>query len=158
VQSTACLVLAAQGRLDFPVFLFCNLGEDAEHPATLRYLREVAMPYATAHGIQLEKLRRIRRDGTPETLYGRPTRPGSRSLPIPVRMPDTGAPGTRSCTADFKIAVVAVGSVPIAPPRTTPRSPAWDLAGRGPLRACASWAKYNRAGTSRDDPGVVTHR
>jgi hypothetical protein len=33
------------------------------------------------------------------------TRPGSRSLPIPVRM-SNGAPGTRSCTADFKIKVI----------------------------------------------------
>lgn len=30
----------------------------------------------------------------------------SRSLPIPVRMSDTGAPGTRSCTMDFKIRVI----------------------------------------------------
>src|ERR687898_2320058 len=34
------------------------------------------------------------------------SQPGSRSLPIPVRMPDTGAPGTRSCTLDFKIRVI----------------------------------------------------
>jgi hypothetical protein len=33
------------------------------------------------------------------------TRPGSRSLPIPVRM-DNGAPGKRSCTTDFKIRTV----------------------------------------------------
>lgn len=43
--------------------------------------------------------------GETETLYGRLTRPGSRSLPIPVRM-SNGAPGTRSCTADFKIRTI----------------------------------------------------
>jgi hypothetical protein len=32
-------------------------------------------------------------------------KPESRSLPIPIRM-DNGAPGNRSCTADFKIKVI----------------------------------------------------
>jgi hypothetical protein len=64
-----------------------------------------AKPYAAAHGLDLIELHRDRRDGTVETLYGRLTKPGSRSLPIPVRM-DNGAPGTRSCTADFKIKVI----------------------------------------------------
>lgn len=105
VQSTALLVLAATGRIDFPVFLFANVGDDSEDPATLEYVRRYAKPYAAAHGIELNELHRQRRDGTVETLFGRLTRHGSRSLPIPVRMP-SGAPGTRSCTADFKIKVV----------------------------------------------------
>lgn len=105
VQSTALLVLAAQHRLDLPVFLFANTGDDSEHPQTLHYVRSVAAPYAHAHGIELRELHRTRRDGSAETLYGRLTRPGSRSLPIPVRM-SSGAPGTRACTSDFKIAVL----------------------------------------------------
>jgi hypothetical protein len=32
VQSTAALVLAAQGKIDYPVFLFANVGDDSEHP------------------------------------------------------------------------------------------------------------------------------
>jgi hypothetical protein len=76
------------------------------NPATLRYVRDVALPYATDHGIELHELRKVRRDGTVETLHGRLVQPGSRSLPIPVPMPDTGAPGTRSCTLDFKIRVI----------------------------------------------------
>lgn len=104
VQSTALLVLAAQGRIDFPTFIMANVGDDSEHPATLRYVREVAGPYAEAHGIQLQVLDRVKRDGTTETLWGRLMREGSRSLPIPVRM-SNGAPGTRSCTVDFKIRV-----------------------------------------------------
>jgi hypothetical protein len=107
VQSTAALVLSAQGEIDFPVHLFSNVGDDSEHPATLKYVREVSMPYAEAHGIELHELTKRRRDGATETLYGRLTRQGSRSLPIPVRMSDTGAPGRRSCTADFKIRVIA---------------------------------------------------
>jgi hypothetical protein len=105
VQSTALLVLAAQRRIDFRVFLFANVGDDSEDPATLDYLNRYAKPYAARHGIELVELHRERRDGSTETLYGRLTRPGSRSLPIPVRM-SNGAPGTRSCTADFKIRVI----------------------------------------------------
>lgn len=150
MQSTALLVLAAQKVIDFDLFLFSNVGEDSEHPDSLRYFREVATPYAAAHGIELVELFRIpvrgrgaircaaaftfaghaaiRDDHTaqcrgcgrvvavdeagnledhqqPETLLGRLLHPDSKSLPIPVRM-SGGAPGTRSCTADFKIRVV----------------------------------------------------
>ena len=126
VQSTALLVLAAQGRIDFPLFLMANVGEDSEHPATLAYVRNVARPYAEKHGIELVLLDRLRRDGSVETLWGRLMDPKacpcrgesadctkcdgtgtyeSRSLPIPVRM-SNGAPGNRSCTADFKIKVI----------------------------------------------------
>lgn len=105
VQSTSLLVLAAQGVIDFRTFVFANVGNDSEHPATLAYITEHAAPYAARHGIDLWSLDRVRRDGDVETLYGRLMREGSRSLPIPVRM-SNGAPGTRSCTADFKIKVI----------------------------------------------------
>lgn len=85
--------------------MFANVGADSERAATLRYVEEYAKPYAAEQGIELAEVQRIRRDGTVETLHGRLVRPGSRSLPIPVRM-SNGAPGTRSCTADFKIKVV----------------------------------------------------
>lgn len=105
VQSTAALVLAAQGKIDFKTFLFCNVGEDSENPATLDYVRDYARPYALAHGISFEELQATR-FGEPDTIYQRLTRPGSRSIGIPVRMNGSGAPGRRSCTADFKIKVV----------------------------------------------------
>ncbi|MFJ4915886.1 phosphoadenosine phosphosulfate reductase [Streptomyces sp. NPDC088726] len=106
VQSTALLVLAAQGRIDFSTFLMANVGDDSEHPGTLRYLEEYARPYAAEHGIELAVLDRVMvRSGEVRTLYGQLTKEGSRSLAIPVRM-SNGAPGTRSCTADFKIKVV----------------------------------------------------
>lgn len=110
VQSTALLVLAATGHIPHRTFLFANVGDDSEHPATLRYFREVAFDYATAHGIEMHELHRIpkrgRSKGQVETLRGQLMREDSRSLPIPVRM-SNGAPGTRSCTADFKIRVVS---------------------------------------------------
>jgi hypothetical protein len=72
------LVLAATGRIDFPVFLFANTGNDSEDPATLDYLQRYAKPYAGTNGIELHELHRIRRDGSIETLHGRLTREGSR--------------------------------------------------------------------------------
>lgn len=108
VQSTAALVLAAQGKIDFPIFLFSNVGDDSEHPDTLRYVREVAMPYAAAQGIELHELRHMRRDGEEETLYRKLTRPGSRSNGIPIYLEGSGAPGQRSCTDQFKIRRIAV--------------------------------------------------
>lgn len=106
VQSTAALVLAAEGRIDFPLFLFSNVGDDSENPATLKYVEEYAKPYAADHGIELVELDRVMvRSGEHRTLWGELTREGSKSLKIPVRM-SNGAPGTRSCTADYKIKVI----------------------------------------------------
>ncbi|MEU6015088.1 phosphoadenosine phosphosulfate reductase [Streptomyces sp. NPDC058316] len=105
VQSTALLVLAAQGHIDYSTFLFANVGDDSEHPSTLAYIRDVAVPYAAGAGLDLQQLHRHRRDGAMETLWQRLNRPDTRSIPIPVRMAN-GAPGRRSCTADFKIKVI----------------------------------------------------
>lgn len=107
VQSTAALVLAARGELPVDAFLFANVGDDSENPATLRYVREIAMPYAAAHGINLVELQRRRKTGEAETLYGRLTRPGSRSIGIPVRIGHNGMPAPRACTVDFKIKVIS---------------------------------------------------
>lgn len=106
VQSTAMLVLAARRLIDFEVALFANTGDDSEHPATLAFVRDVAMPWAERHGIEVIELQKRRKDGTPETLYGRMVRPGSASMPIPVRL-SSGAPASRSCTAEFKARVLA---------------------------------------------------
>lgn len=108
VQSTAALVLAAQGKIDFPVFLFSNVGDDSEHPDTLAYVQAHAMPFAASHGLALHELRHIRRDGEEETLYRKLTRPDSRSTGIPIYLEGAGAPGRRSCTSEFKIRRIAV--------------------------------------------------
>lgn len=114
VQSTALVIMAAlrDPRLEevmggpIDAALMANVGDDSEHPATLKFVRDVVKPWAAAHDFEVLELDRVKRDGSTETLYGRLTREGSRSLPIPVRM-SNGAPGTRSCTADFKIKVIA---------------------------------------------------
>ncbi|MFG2143705.1 phosphoadenosine phosphosulfate reductase [Streptomyces sp. NPDC048696] len=105
VQSVGLLVLAARRVIPYRTFLFANVGDDSEDPATLDYVRDVAQPYAAKHGIQLHTLDRTTRAGETETLWGRMMRQGSRALPIPVRM-SNGAPGTRGCTRDFKIQVI----------------------------------------------------
>jgi len=108
VQSTALIVLAVQGRIGaVDAALFANVGDDSEHPSTLRYVREVAVPWAAERGLSVMELQRTMRDGSRRTLWQEITRQGSRAIKIPVRMSDTGAPGNRSCTFDYKIAVVA---------------------------------------------------
>lgn len=105
IQSTACLVLAAQGKIDYRTFLFSNVGADSENPLTLEYYHAYAKPFARAHGLELIELQRVKRTGETETIMGR-MKTSLRSLPIPVRM-QNGAPGRRSCTGDFKIDVIA---------------------------------------------------
>ena len=104
VQSTAALVLAAQGRIDFPTFLFANVGDDSENPKTMEYLDEYARPFAAEHGIDLIELTRVMRSGETRTLrqeiVGQP-----RTVPIPVRLVGGGF-GRRRCTDRFKIRVV----------------------------------------------------
>lgn len=107
VQSTAALVLAAQGQIDYRTFAFANVGDDSEYPATMAYLREIAMPFAEHHGLDLVELHRTKKDGTRETLYGRMMAEGSKSLPIPVRFKEGGKPGMRTCTSDFKIQTIS---------------------------------------------------
>jgi hypothetical protein len=104
-QSTALLILAARREIDFGTALFCNVGEDSENPNTIAYVRDIAVPYAAKHDIDLHILQRVKRDGTPETLLQR-LQDSKRSITIPMRMSRTGAPASRNCTSDFKIEVV----------------------------------------------------
>lgn len=114
VQSTAALVLAARGRIDFRTFLMANVGDDSEDPRTMAYVRNVAVPYAAKHGIDLHILDRVKRDGSVETLWQRmaPEREwveeGKHTLrePIPVRG-ENGNPMGRACTQNFKTQVTA---------------------------------------------------
>lgn len=111
VQSTAMLVLAAQGKLglDVDAALFANVGDDSEHPATLNYVRNIAAPWAAQHGLTVHELRKTKRDGTP--ARGLMSHildhddPNTLREPIPVRGMN-GAPLSRSCTADWKVKVV----------------------------------------------------
>lgn len=105
VQSTAALVLATQDKIDYPVFVFANTGDDSEHPDTLDYVRDISIPFAKKNGIEFV-IRQKRRLGKHEhqTILGEVYR-RKRSVPIPARM-SNGAPGNRTCTLDFKIRVI----------------------------------------------------
>ena len=105
VQSTAALVLAAQAEIDFPVFLFANVGNDSEHPATIRYVKDVAKPYAAANGIELAEIVPTK-FGQPITLLQEVVSERIKSISIPIRSQE-GTPGRRSCTKHFKIVPIA---------------------------------------------------
>jgi hypothetical protein len=105
VQSTACLVLAAQGFIPYRTFVFANVGDEAESPDTIRYISQVLKPYAAKHGIEWVDVQKRRRDGTPVDLYLQQMS-HLRSIDIPVRMA-SGAPGLRNCTLHFKIKPIA---------------------------------------------------
>lgn len=105
VQSTAALVLSAQGVFDFSTHVFANVGDDSENPETVEYVKDVIRPYAEAHGVEFIEAHK-KRQGKYEqqTILGEIYR-RKRSVVIPARM-SNGAPGNRTCTIDFKIRVV----------------------------------------------------
>jgi hypothetical protein len=107
VQSVAALVLAAHGEMEVDAFVFANVGEDSENPDTLRYIDEIAKPFAQRHKLQTVEVRKRRKDGVAETLYQKLNRPQSKTLYIPVRIGSGGIPARRSCTNDFKIQPIA---------------------------------------------------
>jgi hypothetical protein len=100
VQSTAAIILAAQGKIDYRLFVFANTGNDSEDPETLEYVRNVSMPYARQNGIELVE---VSKSGMTllELIYS-----DRRTIPIPARLGETLAPANRSCTVDYKILVV----------------------------------------------------
>lgn len=111
VQSTAQLVLASQGRIDYQTFLFANVGNDSEAKATLRYMAEHAGPFADEHGLRLIEIRRVHKRGPEkgqpfQTLRSYVEDRSIRSIPIPVRVAN-GSPGNRQCTERWKIVPVA---------------------------------------------------
>lgn len=111
-QSVAALVLGAEGRIPYRTFVFANVGDDAEDPATLEYNERYSKPYAAAHGLELIELHRVRKPESPATLYQHLVR-SEHSIGIPVRMSGgkspaaAGAPAARHCTVDWKIRVVS---------------------------------------------------
>lgn len=105
VQSTACIVLAAQGMIPYRDFIFANVGNKSESPHTITYVREVLIPFCKANGINWINVQKNRRSGEPVDLYTELHRP-TRSIDIPVRM-SNGSPGNRNCTVEFKIKPIA---------------------------------------------------
>lgn len=105
VQSTACLVLAAQGKIPYRTFIFANVGDKAESPRTIYYVNSVLKPYAKKHGIEWVDVAWIDRQGRQRDLYD-DLLEQQRSINIPAYMPG-GMPGNRKCTEAFKIKPIA---------------------------------------------------
>ena len=83
-SSTACLVLAAEGR-PYKTFIFSNVGNKAESP-TIRYIDEVLKPYAAKHGIDWIDVGWVDRSGHQRDLYEE-LLTQERSINIPAYMP-----------------------------------------------------------------------
>lgn len=107
VQSTACLVLAARGEIPYKHFIFSNVGDLAENPATIEYMEKISTPYAEQHGINLITVQAVWRNGGLKDLYEDTVRPQYKSVRIPLRCEGSGAPGRRGCTENFKVKPIA---------------------------------------------------
>lgn len=108
VQSTALVVLAARREINFPLAIFSNVGDDSEHPATLSYVREIAVPWASERGVEIVEVVRSYRDGTPYPSlleYHRENVHKTGATPLPVKMGEGIA--NRTCTAHWKAQVVS---------------------------------------------------
>lgn len=143
-QSTAALVLAVQGKINFPQFVFANVGEQSE-AKTIRYVRDVAMPYASAHSINLEEVRRVKRDGSfAEGLYERVMSDRYKGVQIPMHL-SNGAPARRHCTVDYKIRVLDKWQKAHGATQANPA-----IVGIG-----ISWDEVQRMRTARDNDAHV---
>lgn len=99
MQSTAALVLAVTGRIDYSTFLFANVGDDSENPNTLAYVNEVAIPYADDNGLEIVSLHR-------NTSIYRHVLSDRRSVVIPIRSIQGGF-GRRGCTDYWKRKIIS---------------------------------------------------
>lgn len=141
VQSTAMIVLAVQKRIDFNVALFSNVGDDSEHPASLKYVREVMQPWAAEHNFPVHEVVTTRR-GEPTTIWNEITRKDSTRNVIPV-YGTVGAPLARICTVDFKIKTIGRWLRANGASKTNPALVAIGI----------STDEIERAGRGKDEPG-----
>jgi hypothetical protein len=116
VQSTAALVLSATGKIDYPIHVFANVGNRAESRQTIDYVKNVLVPYANANGIRWVEVAKRGPTGASIDLLDK-IESSQKSIPIPVRMTGSGAPGNRGCTVDWKIEPVAKFLKELIPPK-----------------------------------------
>lgn len=93
VQSTAILVMAAQGLYPIDAAIHIDLGL-AESPDTLQYVASVALPYAVEAGIDV----RVEHVGAISDLLHNPAHPKP-----PFRARGSGGLMVRQCTNHWKI-------------------------------------------------------
>lgn len=104
-QSIAVMVAQAQGLLAQPYdyFVWADVGADSENAAVHPYIADYVVPYMREYEMRFVRVAKTRY-GKEDTVLQAIMR-NNRSIPIPVRM-SNGAPGNRTCTADYKIKVV----------------------------------------------------
>lgn len=95
LQSTALLVLAGRRQVRIDAAIHIDLGV-AESPDTIRYIRDVAIPYAREKGIHV----RIGYVDAVGDILSNPAHPKA-----PFRDAATKAPTTRQCTNHWKVRV-----------------------------------------------------
>lgn len=103
VQSTAVLVLSAQGKLPYTHFIFANVGDDTENPQSLDYIEKYARPFAEKHGLYIIEVKREAKDEDNSTLYKHLLNSNS-GIAIPMFV--NRVPLKRKCTSEWKIAVI----------------------------------------------------
>ena len=106
VQSTACLILAAQGEIPYDTFIFSNVGDKAESPATVKYIQEIVKPYARKHGINWVEVAWVDKQGRQRDLFDEQMNDGTNRIQLPAYL-SGGMPMRRICTTDYKIKPIA---------------------------------------------------
>lgn len=104
-QSIAVMVLQARGLLPNPydAFIFANVGNDSENPATIDYRQKYVIPFAEKYGLVLIERQKLYK-GKPQTLLTA-LNDSNRTIAIPVYF-GSGGKGNRKCTQDWKVEVV----------------------------------------------------
>ena len=105
VQSHELLAMQVMGQLNADVFVFANVGDLAENPATLEYIEKYTKPFAQKHGIEFVELRKEPAKHQKSDLYLQTIE--SDRIDIPMRCAGNAAPLRRTCTVDWKIEVIA---------------------------------------------------
>jgi hypothetical protein len=101
IQSTAIMVMQALHMLEYPFdqFVFANVGNDSENPATLDYIESVTKPFAEQNNIKLVTVQKTF-DNKPDSIYRLIYRT-ARSQPLPMYK-SGGTPDGHSCSVEFK--------------------------------------------------------
>lgn len=152
VQSTALMVLAGTEDISVDAAVFANVGDDSENPATLSYVREIMVPWAAKHGIDLHEVRSRTRSGEiRETLLEHVLARTDGLTPLPVKLTTkdgtVGGIANRTCTATWKAAAIRRWLRDNGATRTNPANLAIGI----------STDEFERATTGRDKPYERRH-
>jgi hypothetical protein len=109
-------------------------------------MRDVAMPYAAAHNLNLEIVQRKSRDGTPRSLYQHVMSPAFKGVQIPIRL-SNGSPARRHCTVDYKVKVL----------QRWERAHGASAANPAVVGLGISWDELQRMRTNTDEDCVIVY-